>query len=228
MNKNQINKERMYLAINLLLDNFSASIASYPELMQAQQNLKSFLDLIEQNRQIQETDNKGLTLNKTKLREDLMKLIQQFSAALLAHAIATKNVQLKTKASYKHSALLRAADPILYDIGMLLYTLATPLEAELARFFITRSEYDRLLANLNNFKAAIPQKRLASGTSKVSTAYINDTFIAIDDLLKNELDVLLMPFQFTQPDFYNEYRSARNIVDTGGNRKTKKEETTVA
>jgi hypothetical protein len=81
---------------------------------------------------------------------------------------------------------------------------------------------------LTNFKASIPQKRLATGTSKVSTAYINEPFIAIDDLLKNVLDVLLMPFQFTQPDFYNEYRSARNIVDTGGNRKAKKEKPTVA
>jgi hypothetical protein len=81
---------------------------------------------------------------------------------------------------------------------------------------------------LANFKASIPQKRLATGTSKVSTAYINEPFIAIDDLLKNEPDVLLMPFQFTQPDFYNEYRSARNIVDTGGNRKAKKEKGTVA
>ena len=33
-----------------------------------------------------------------------------------------------------------------------------------------------------------------------------------------------MPFQFTQPDFYNEYRSARNIVDTGGNRKSKNDD----
>jgi hypothetical protein len=81
---------------------------------------------------------------------------------------------------------------------------------------------------LTNFKASIPQKRLATGTSKVSTVYINEPFIAIDDLLKNEPDVLLMPFPFTQPDFYNEYRSARNIVDTGGNRKAKKEKPTVA
>jgi hypothetical protein len=35
------------------------------------------------------------------------------------------------------------------------------------------------------------------------------------------MDVLLMPYQFTHADFYNEYRSARSIVDTGGNRKAK-------
>lgn len=56
---------------------------------------------------------------------------------------------------------------------------------------------------------------------EVSTGNINDTFNTIDALLKDEMDVLLMPYQFTHADFYNEYRSARSIVDTGGNRKAK-------
>jgi hypothetical protein len=84
-----------------------------------------------------------------------------------------------------------------------------------------------MATTLSNFKASIPQKRVATGTSKVSTGNINETFKTIDALLKDEMDVLLMPFQFTQPDFYNEYLSTRSIVDTGGNRK-KTEETPVA
>jgi hypothetical protein len=72
-----------------------------------------------------------------------------------------------------------------------------------------------MATTLSNFKASIPQKRMATGTSKVSTGNINETFKTIDALLKNEMDDLLMPFQFTQPDFYNEYLSARSIVDTG-------------
>lgn len=83
----------------------------------------------------------------------------------------------------------------------------------------TPAEYDAMNLVLSNFKASIPQKRLATGTSKVSTGNINDTFNTIDALLKDEMDVLLMPYQFTHADFYNEYRSARSIVDTGGNRR---------
>ena len=49
---------------------------------------------------------------------------------------------------------------------------------------------------------------------EASTGNINDTFNTIDALLKDEMDVLLMPYQFTHADFYNEYRSARSIVDT--------------
>jgi hypothetical protein len=53
--------------------------------------------------------------------------------------------------------------------------------------------------------------------------YINEPFIAIDDLLKNEPDVLLMPFQFTQPDFYKAYKNARSIIDYSGRGKVEQE-----
>jgi len=37
-----------------------------------------------------------------------------------------------------------------------------------------------------------------------------------DKLLKDELDALVDPFQFSQPDFFNSYKNARNIVDYSG------------
>jgi hypothetical protein len=83
----------------------------------------------------------------------------------------------------------------------------------------TPAEYEAMGIVFSNFKASIPQKRAATSTSKVSTGNINDTFNTIDALLKDEMGVLLMPYQFTHADFYNEYGSARSIVDTGGNQK---------
>ena len=224
MNKKQINKTRSYSVIVLVLEKFNQLFSSYPELIQAHQRLKDYLVQIEQNRQVQEANNAGLTITKTILRENLIKLIKQFLAALRAYATSTKNIELKAKASYTNSTLLRAADPILFDIGLLLYKLALPLNNELARFFITSAEYEAMENTLNNFKSSIPQKRAATGTSKVSTGNINDIFNTIDALLKDELDLLLMPFQYSQPDFYNEYQSARSIVETGGNRKAKTDE----
>jgi hypothetical protein len=47
----------------------------------------------------------------------------------------------------------------------------------------------------------------------------------LDQLLKEEVDVLMLPFQFTQPDFYNAYKNARIIVDYTGRGKTNVGET---
>lgn len=224
MNKIQINKSRMYFATDLVLDNHLETISPFPELSNAHQRLKESLDMIEQYRQVQEVDSSGLTINKTKLRVDLSQLIHQFSSALMAYGTITKDADLKTKASYNHTKLMRSPDPILYDIGLLLFNLATPIKTELERFFITQAEFDAIALLLNRFKEAIPQKRIATSTSKVSTANIRETFAEIDRLLKEELDVLMLIFQFTQADFYNEYKSARIIVDySGGASKTSEE-----
>jgi hypothetical protein len=49
-----------------------------------------------------------------------------------------------------------------------------------------RQNWITLGNTLNEFKASIPQKRLATGTSKVSTGNINETFKTIDALFKDE------------------------------------------
>ena len=41
---------------------------------------------------------------------------------------------------------------------------------------------------------------------QVLTGNINDLFIAQDKLLKEQIDVLMLFFQFTQPNFYNSYK----------------------
>jgi len=76
------------------------------------------------------------------------------------------------------------------------------------------------------FKIAIPKRRVATSTTKVSTVNIREVFNAQDLLLKEQIDVLMQPFKFTQSDFYNAYRNARLIVDYAGRSKAPAEVTT--
>lgn len=217
MNRTQINKIRMYSATNMVLENHAGIISGFPELLEVHSELQQSLGVIDQNRQVQETDTTGLTLEKTVIRQRVNKLILQFSAALLAYATINKNNELKMKATYKNSDLIHAADPILYDIGFLLLNLARPVQNDIQRFSLSPQDFDDLEQNLNQFKQSIPQKRVATGTSKVSTKNIDLMFKTIDDLLKNKIDILMLHYQFSNPDFYNEYKSARLIVGyTGG------------
>jgi hypothetical protein len=216
MDNRQINKARMYFATELVLDNHLDLIAPFPEISTAQQQFKGKLTLIGQYRQVQETNNSGLTVIKVKLRNDVIKLIQKFRAALQALATSTKDDDLKAKASYTDTELKRASDPVLYDIGLLILKLASPIRSDLQRFFLVDEDYNSLESLLADFRSSIPKKRIATGTTKVSTSNIKNTFDAIDLLLKEEMDKLMAPFEFTQPDFYNEYKSARSIVGYNG------------
>jgi hypothetical protein len=216
MNKSQINKSRMFGSVDLVLDNHSQIFSQLEDMVLAHQRLKNGIDLLGQHRQVQETDNTGLTDNKIDLRLNLINHILPLSAAIKSHAIFTKNKELKAKASYTRSDLLNAPDPVLYDICLLLLNLATPILPELAKYFVDQQKCDFLETLLANFKAAIPQKRVANSASKVSTANIGEVFNSLTLFLKEEMDVLMLLYQQTNPDFYNEYLNARKIVGYTG------------
>jgi len=150
------------------------------------------------------------------LRDNLVTRILQLSAALKAHANSTKNKELKAKANYTKSELKTAPDPVLYNIGTLMVSLATPILEDLNKYFVGNDKMDDLNGLLADFNVAIPQKRVANSVSKVSTVNIGELVSSLSILLKEEIDVLMQLFEETQPDFYRAYKNARIIVDYNG------------
>ena len=220
MDKIQINKSRMYGTVDTVLDNHADLTAQVPELVTVHQQFKIGLVAISQNRQVQEADTKGLTKNKSGLRADVIRKVLQFSAGLMGYAISIKDEELKTKAKYTATDLRSSADPVLFDIGTLLRKLAEPIRKELVKYFLDDAAFSEMDRLLTGFKQAIPLRRVAASVSKVSTANISDVFDALDKLLREKMDVLMLSFQFTQPDFYREYKNARSIVDYSGKGKS--------
>jgi hypothetical protein len=184
--------------------------------------LKKGQELIGQYRQIQETDNSGLTKNKVQVRTGLIQSILKFSIALRAYANSVKDVELKAKVNYGLSDLKKTADPVLVDIGVLIFGLADSLKSDLSRFIIVDGDFTEMDRLLNAFKLAIPKRRVAAAASKNSTLNISDVFAAQDTLLKEEIDVLMLLFRNSQPDFYNAYKNARNVVNYTGHGKVTK------
>ena len=216
MNKSQINKYRMASAVDLVLSNHATLLEGAAELAAGHLKLKQILGKIGEFRQVQEADTKGLTVRKSELRKNVNKGIGQLSAALVAHATATGDAELRIKANYTKSELLKAADPILYDIGILLHGLATPIKEELVKYSISEQMLADTADLLDRFKQSIPQRRVANNVSKVSTSNINEAFESLNQLLKEIIDIHMEPFYYTQPDFYGEYKNARKIVNYTG------------
>ena len=69
---------------------------------------------------------------------------------------------------------------------------------------------------LSEFRLAIPKRRFSINLSKVSTGNIDGVFKAQDKLLREQVDSLMEPFQFSQPDFFYAYKNARSVVDYSG------------
>ena len=221
MNKRQINKSRMFETVDSVLDKNSSLFASIAELVSAHRRFKEGKILILQYRQVQEAETSGLTTSKEIVKADFINSILKFSAALRAYATSTKNEDLKAKAHYVSSELKKVADPILFDIGTLLFGLADPIKTELTKYSVGEEEIAELEALLPAFKLAYPQQRVATTESKMSTGNIDKVFKSTMKLLKEVIDELMLPFQFSQPDFYNTYKNARLIVNYSGRGKGK-------
>jgi hypothetical protein len=224
MNKTQINKLRMFESVDLVLTNHSQIFSQLTDLVTVHQRLTDGILQIALYRQVQETDNSGLTETKIDLRTNVISKVLLLSAAVKSHAIAIGDKELKTKADYSKTYLAQAPDPVLYDIGILLVNLATPLLTSLTKYFITSEKLAEINTLLADFLAAIPQKRVANSVSKVSTLNIGAVFSSLTKMLKEEMDVLMLLFAESQPDFYNAYKNARMILDYTGRGTSKTEE----
>ncbi len=216
MNAQQINKSRMYGAITKVLDNNLSLFETMPELAAAHQQLKAKMILIDHHRQIQEVNNTGLTRKKSFLREELTTLILRSAAGLSAMAAAGNDLVLQAKVDYTLSDLKKSSDQVLCDIAVMINGLAATAAADLQKYFVGPDELAKLDSLTNDFKTAIPLRRVASNVTKVSTSNINEVYHEIDSLLKNKVDLLLKPFRFTQPDFFNAYKNGRKLVNYTG------------
>jgi len=221
MNKKQINKSRMFDTVDSVLDKNFALFEMIPELVLAHRKLKEGKALILQYRQVQEAETSGLTTSKEVVKADFINCTLKFSAALRAYATSIKNEDLKAKAHYVLSDLKKSPDPILYDIGALLLSLATPIKSELNKYSIGEEEILEFKALIPAFKLAYPQQRVATTESKVSTGNIDKVYKLHIKLLKDVADELMLPFQFSHPDFYNTYKNARIVVNYSGRGKGK-------
>lgn len=216
MNVQQINKSRMFGATAQVLDNNLPLFEAMTELAAAHQQLKEKMILIDRHRQVQEVNNTGLTRNKGTLREEMTTLLLRLSSALTAHAATTNDQVLQAKVAYSLSDLKKSSDRILGDIAVLVNGLAAATAADLQIYFVGPEELTKFDRLTNEFKAALPLRRVATNITKASTSNLSEVFREIDDLLKTKVDLLLKPFKFTQPNFFKEYKNARTLVNYTG------------
>lgn len=206
----------MYFAVNQVLEDNATAFSTIEVLVAAHGEFKSKFAIIDNYRQIQESNESGLTAIKASLRKQLMELLMRTLSALKAQAVTTNNQELMVKCSYTVSVLNAKSDPVFSDIVLLVHGLALPLIDQLGQFFLSQEHLDEMQTLNSEFKAAIPKRRVAVSVKKVSTLNIGQTMKELDQLLKEKIDLLIAPFEYTEADFYRAYRNARTIVDYRG------------
>lgn len=215
MKKTQESKVKMARATLGILTGNEEIVAGTPGLGNATEALMELIGETEYHSQGQLNTGGELTVRKNEARESLTLATLKVAAALAAYGAASADpvVQLlKAKYQVSDNKVKRMRDMPLFAFASMAFTDASPIAAQLTPF-AAEEDVAGLKTLADNFNALLPQKRTQLSKSSLSTRNLDDAIDRIDKLLKNTIDVLVKPWEYSQPDFFRAYTNARIIVD---------------
>jgi len=215
MTDKQENKFSMYLASEDILDANNATWAGTPAFVSAKTLYSDVILRIGKARQVQEKETKGVTEDKAQAREAAITKGITIAAATFAFASVTSNNTLKEQVNYSPSDLRLSRDTILVDRLRVIHNAANDYAADLVDFGVQAADLSDLDTLINKYADQVQNPRTAIGERSTATQELEALFVEGDTVLKEQLDKLIEIFKVSAPNFYNQYKSARVIVDLG-------------
>jgi hypothetical protein len=163
----------------------------------------------------------GLTQTKAEKREHMIDLALIWAGSGFAYATKQKDQTLKAVFNYSFTDLTGGADNTVVDRCQAIHNQLVKLVPVMGDYQLTEAELDELLTAIKEFKDTIGEKGSSKGTKVANTQQLKQLFREADDLLRNQLDKLMLRFKKKSPEFYNAYTNARKVVDLGGGKAKK-------
>ena len=162
----------------------------------------------------------GSADQKEAVRLTLCKAAFIIAGALVAYAHDAGNQELLVRMSTTLTALLGGRGQDSYDKCKDILTTANANLAGVIANGVAQTDLDHLQQLLDQYGGLLLQPRLDISNLKSIGQGIDASLERIVGILENGLDNLMLKFQDTHPDFYNEYQAARIIIDLPGGHAT--------
>jgi hypothetical protein len=214
MTNEQESRQSMYLAVR---DFSSPNTSITTNLPNYTSNLTIVTNTITQIQSIgeqQKFDKTGITEGKNQLKTLLITTTADNSRKLTAYAKFTNNPTLLGEVKFTESDLKRCADTALKDYAQIVYDRAQTNVASLTNYGITAATQTAFLTAINNYNAVLASPRVGITVKSQATKQLVTLFKTADDALAN-MDTAVEIIRLSQANFYNGYKTARKIVDTG-------------
>jgi hypothetical protein len=113
----------------------------------------------------------------------------------------------------------RGEDNTKLSLARRILDLSKEYSSELLNYGYTLETIADIGTKIDSYQRLISKPMEAAGARKQKTASLQQRFATLDSTLYDKLDKLIVLFKDTHPDFYNEYRTARNLIDTSARHK---------
>ncbi len=145
-------------------------------------------------------------------------------SGLKALASAGGNLQLSSQVDYSRSDLARGREAEVVNRCRTLLELGQANATVLAtKYNITNDDLESLETAITGFTTQQPRPRQGKAASASATRELETLFAQLDKVLYDQIDPLMEKFLKTDAAFFNEYQTARSIVDVTATRERKAE-----
>ena len=212
MNKQQLARVEMFRAVIALCVKYGNITGIIPAFKLAFNKLSSNVAAIKAAELIENQTSKSVTGSKNELKGLLTDITTDVVAGLFAMATETNNVDLLAKVSYSPSDLQKMKQETLLTVASAIYELAENYGRELENYGISSTMVNSIPGIIDNFSTAIPTPRIQDAARKAAANTIKNLLTETSGIQKNQMDKTALILKKDNPDFYDEYRTARKIV----------------
>lgn len=156
---------------------------------------------------------------KKEIKVKAIPMAMKISKSAISYAAGEKDLALEFSVKLTKSDLEKLKDLSLFTKLEKFYNIVLPLKDKLEH--LNATDIADFAATLERLKAALPKPQVEIGESKTATSTLETIISEINDMFI-ELDKFIDPFEYTHPDFYNDYKNARGVKDLKGKAKSKK------
>lgn len=216
MNQGQNDELTMLEDIQLLFNNNILKITPIADLLAGKVELDGHITNFKKWRVIQDVDNKGIAGNKQDLIDKIISETLDLSGPLVNLGRKTNNNQLIQEFNFSKSTLEALRDGDIVSTATSTAAKANTNILALAPAGVTPAMVATLDTDNAQLQLTIATPEQARHAKKVATQNIADTFPKTRELTDLTLKPLMRTnFHKTDPDFYNLFITATQIINTG-------------
>ena len=218
MNQNQEDHLSMYYAVRTTCETNNGSWSENAIFKAGYDLWVAKIPDIEENRLKQNTILTGFTVDKANKREIMTLLALFIINRLQSLANVSNNPVLLNSVKYSTRDLKKARDTNAVGICEIIHNIASDNAADLLPHGVTEAMITDLQTAINDFTESLSMPAVTIALIKMATENIARLFKEADGFLINRMDLDIELFKTSDPEFYSEFKTTRNIISTG-NRK---------
>lgn len=201
-----------------------AITGSVPAFATVYTNIKALLDAVTGLDSVRKQNRQAVTAGKYQYQADIGQQALAISAAIVTYAVSINDEELKRSMKFTRSQLFYSTDP---DLGARVSNIlqkARELSEPLKEYGITAEMISGFAKLTEQYlpEANSTSTHLAKRVN--ATQLINEKLNEARALIDNQLDMLMIQFELSHPEFYNQYIILRTVPTTA-HRKTRVEGT---